>query len=97
MELSPFTKAFIFTAALLAMSLVSTWHYADVLTDEAIEKEARPKRIAEDSRRGSVASLSPYQRLTMPLRCEDQWIRKQLPDGRWRVSCVVVDFSTVTQ
>ncbi len=84
---SPNATTVIFVAALLITSLVSNLHYADALTDEAIEKEARPARAARER----PIEFPERLQLSMPIACEDQWISKQLPDGRWRLSCVVAD------
>lgn len=51
-QLSPLSLALIFIGLLLLMSLVSNLHYASMLTDEAIEKERRPQRVAELYGRG---------------------------------------------
>lgn len=98
MEPSPLSKtsiALIFFGVLGLMSLVGNLHYASALIEEAIEKDARPKRVAEEYRLGYRIDFPERPQLSYPLRCDDQWIRHQLPDGRWRVSCVVADLRSM--
>lgn len=90
-NLSKTAIAAIFFCVLGLMSLVGNLHYASVLTEEAIEKEARPKRVAEEYRLGYRIDFPERIQLSYPLRCDDQYIKHQLPDGRWRISCVVAD------
>lgn len=94
-NLSKTAIALIFFGALGLMSLVGNLHYASALIEEAIEKDARPKRVAEEYRLGYRIDFPERTQLSYPLRCDDQWIRHQLPDGRWRVSCVVADLRSM--
>lgn len=90
-KLSKIAIVAIFFGALGLMSLVGNLHYASALTEEAIEKEARPKRVIEEYRLGYRVDFPERLELSYPLRCDDQYIKHQLPDGRWRISCVVAD------
>lgn len=70
-KLSPLAIGILFVAALLLMSLVGAWHYADDLIQEAIEKEARPKRVAQyswhaEQRERAGLSLPLYHPLACP-------------------------------
>lgn len=94
-QLSKFAITAIFFGALALMSLVGNFHYADELTQEAIEKDARPKRVAEEYRLGYRIDFPERAQLSYPLRCDDQYIKHQLPDGRWRISCVVADLRSM--
>ncbi len=59
----------IFFGALWLMSLVGALHYASDLTDEAIEKDARPKRVAELYGRGYRPDLPQRLVLLHPMEC----------------------------
>jgi len=68
-KLSPLAIALIFLGALWLMSLVGALHYASDLTDEAIEKEARPLRVAELYGRGYRPDLPQRLVLLHPMEC----------------------------
>lgn len=88
-KLSPLSISAIFVGALLLMSFVGALHYASDLTDEAIEKEARPAREIEAYKQSYRPDMPQRIVLTSPLQpCSKQWIAKQQPDGRWRFWCV---------
>lgn len=88
-KLSPLAITLIFFAALALMSFVGALHYASDLTDEAVEKVARPARAIEAYKQGYRPDVSQRIVLTSPLQpCSKQWIAKQQPDGRWRFWCV---------
>jgi hypothetical protein len=93
--LSKFAIVAIAGIAFALMTIVGNLHYASALTEEAMEKEARPKRVAEEYRMGYRVDFPERIQLSYPLRCEEQWISHQLPDGRWRMSCVVADLRSM--
>lgn len=68
-KLSPLTAASIFTFLLLLTSFVGNLHYASALTDEAIEKEARPQRVAELYGKGYRPDLPQRLVLLHPMEC----------------------------
>lgn len=94
-NLSKTAIALIFFGALGLMTLVGNVHYASALIEEAMEKEARPKRVSEEYRLGYRIDFPERVQLSYPLRCDDQWISHQLPDGRWRMSCVFADLRSM--
>lgn len=94
-DLSRTAVVFIFLGVLGLLIFVGNLDYASALESEAIEKEARPARVAEEYRLGQRIDFHERIQLSYPLRCDDQWISHQLPDGRWRMSCIVADLRSV--
>lgn len=90
-NLSRTAVVFIFLGVFWLLTIVGNLDYASALTAEAVEKEARPARVAEEYRLGQRIDFPERIQLSYPLRCDSQWISHQLPDGRWRMSCVVAD------
>lgn len=68
-KLSPLSISAIFMGLVLAMSFVGNLHYASDLTDEAIEKERRPQRVAELYGRGYRPDLPQRLVLLHPMEC----------------------------
>lgn len=68
-KFSRLTFLAIFLGALGLMSLVGNLHYASALIDEAIEKEARPKRVADLYGRGYRPDLPQRLVLLHPMEC----------------------------
>lgn len=70
MKLSPLSIAAIFFGSLALMTLVGNLHYASDLTDEAIEKDARPHRVAALYGRGYRPDMPQRLVLTHPMDCD---------------------------
>lgn len=69
-QVSPLGLTVIFILLLLLASLVGNWHYAAALTDEAIEKERRPKLVAEMYGKGQRPDLPQRLVLINPTDCD---------------------------
>ena len=72
-KLSLFSKVALFVFLLGVMTFVGNLHYASSLTDEAIEKEARPLRVAELYGRGYRPDLPQRVVLLHPMECAGNW------------------------
>ncbi len=68
-EPSPRILVALFIFLLCLMSLVGNLHYASSLTDEAIEKDRRPQRVAELYGRGYRPDLPQRIVLLHPMEC----------------------------
>lgn len=70
MKLSPLSIAAIFLGSLWLMSFVGAIHYASDLTDEAIQKDARPKRVLDLYGRGYRPDMPQRLVLLNPMECD---------------------------
>lgn len=69
-RLSPLTLMLLFIVALLLMSFVGAVHLASDLTDEAIEKDRRPHRVAELYGSGYRPDMPQRLVLMNPMECD---------------------------